>query len=181
MIIGMRASAAALALGLAFAAIAPAEAQQQAPAAAPQAPAPANVDPARLAAARQLLVATNTEAQFTTIIPLMFRQMRQSMPAQAPQQETAVNQVIEEIQKQFIDRRGEILDQIARLYADKFTADEMNTLADFYRSPIGQKFIGAMPDLAADAMKLGTTWGQQIGREAQQKIREELQKRGIKL
>jgi hypothetical protein len=181
MTIGMRASASVLAFALAFAAFTPTEAQQPPTAAAPQAPVAANVDPARLAAARQLLVATNTDTQFTTIIPLMFRQMRQSLPAQGPQQQTEVNKVIEEIQKQFIDRRGEILDQIARLYADKFTADEMNTLAEFYRSPIGQKFIGAMPDLAADAMRLGTSWGQQIGREAQQKIREELQKRGIKL
>jgi hypothetical protein len=134
-----------------------------------------------LDAARQLLVATNTDAQFTTIIPLMFRQMRQSLPAQGPQQQNEVNQVFDEIQKQFLDRRGEILDQIARLYAAKFTAEEMNALAEFYRSPIGQKFIAAMPELAADAMRLGTAWGQQIGREAEQKIREELQKRGVKL
>jgi uncharacterized protein len=181
MIIAMRCGPAALALALSFAALTPAGAQQPPPAAAPQAPAAATADPARLTAARQLLAATNTDAQFTTIIPLMFRQMRQTMPAQGPQQQTEVNQVFDEIQKQFIDRRGEILDQIAQLYAERFTADEMNTLAEFYRSPIGQKFIAAMPDLAADAMRLGTNWGQRIGQEAQQKIRDELQKRGLKL
>jgi hypothetical protein len=36
-----------------------------------------------------------------------------------------------------------------------------------------------MPDLAANAMRLGNVWGQQIGREA--KIRDELQKRGLNL
>ena len=179
MAIATRAPAAALALGLAFACLTPAFAQQP-PAAAPQA-APANVDPVRLKAARDLLVATNTDAQFATIIPLMFRQMRQSLPAQGPAQQEEVNKVFDEIQKQFLERRGEILDQIARLYAAKFSAEEMNALSDFYRSPIGRKFIAAMPELAADAMRLGNVWGQQIGREAEQKIRDELQKRGVKL
>lgn len=175
----IRAPAAALALGLALASLAPAHAQQQ-PAAPPEA-APENVDPARLAAARDLLVATNTDAQFAAIIPLMFRQMRQSLPGQGPNQQDEVNKVFDEIEKQFLDRRGEILDQIARLYALKFTPEEMNALGEFYRSPVGQKFIAAMPDIAADAMRLGNAWGRQIGREAEQKIRDELQKRGLKL
>ncbi len=177
--IAMRAPAAALALGLAFAGLVPALAQQP-PATAPQA-APANVDPARLKAARDLLVVTNTDAQFATIIPLMFRQMRQSLPAQGPGQQEEVDKVFDEIQKQFLERRSEVLDQIARLYAAKFSSEEMNALSDFYRSPIGQKFIAAMPELAAEAMRLGNNWGQQIGREAEQKVRDELQKRGVKL
>ena len=172
-------AAAALALSLAFTGLTPAFAQQP-PAATPQV-APANVDPARLQAARDLLVVTNTDAQFATIIPLMFQQMRQTLPGQGPAQQEEVNKVFEEIQKQFLDRRSEVLDQIARLYAAKFSPEEMNALSDFYRSPIGQKFIAAMPELAADAMRLGNVWGQEIGREAEQKIRDELQKRGVKL
>jgi hypothetical protein len=179
MTIAMRAPAVALALALAAASFAPAFAQQP-PAAVPPA-APANVDPARLKAARDLLVATNMDAQFATIIPLMFRQMRQSLPAQGPAQQEEVNKVFDEIQKQFIERRAEVLDQIARLYALKFSPEEINALAEFYRSPVGRKFIVAMPELAADAMRIGNAWGQQIGREAEQKIRDELQKRGVKL
>ena len=179
MAIATRAPAAALALGLTFACLTPAFAQQP-PAAAPQAT-PANVDPARLRAARDLLVATNTDAQFATIIPLMFRQMRQSMAAQGPAQQEEVNKVFEEIQKQFLERRSEVLDQIAHLYAAKLSSEEMNALADFYRTPVGQKFIAVMPELAAEAMRIGSDWGQQIGREAEQKIRDELQKRGVKL
>ena len=105
-------AAAALALSLAFTGLTPAFAQQP-PAATPQV-ASANVDPARLQAARDLLVVTNTDAQFATIIPLMFQQMRQTLPRQGPAQQEEVNKVFEEIQKQFLDRRSEVLDQIAR-------------------------------------------------------------------
>jgi hypothetical protein len=147
---------------LAFASLASAFAQPP-PATAPQA-APANIDPARLKAARDLLVVTNTDTQFATIIPLMFRQMRQPLRAQGPTQQDESNKVFDEIQKQFLERRGDVLDQIARLYAAKFGLEEMNALSDFYRSPVGQKFIAAMPELATDAMRLGNSWGQQIVR-----------------
>lgn len=139
------------------------------------------VAPEKLEAARNLLEATNADAQFTTIIPLMFQQMRQALPSPGPNQNKQVDEVFDEIQKQFVERRGEIISQIAILYASKFSAEEMNTLADFYRTPIGQKFILAMPQLASEAMVIGNAWGQKIAREAQEKIQKELEKRGLKL
>jgi hypothetical protein len=141
----------------------------------------ANIAPEKMQAARDLLEATNADAQFTAIIPLMFRQMRQTLPPGNPAQRDEINQVFDEIQKLFIERRGEIIDQIVLLYARQFTADEMNTLAAFYRTETGRKFINAMPELAQQAMVIGNSWGQKIAREAEQKIREELTKRGLKL
>ncbi len=175
MAIAMKAPAAALALGLAYACLLPAQAQQPTPEAS------ASSEAAKLTAARNLLVATHAEAQFAAMIPLIFRQLRQVLSAQSPDRQGEINQVFDEVLKQSIDRRSEIIDQIAHLYATRFTAEEMNTVADFYRSPVGQKFIAAMPSLAADAMKMGSAWGEQVGREAEQKIRDELRKRGLKL
>lgn len=149
--------------------------------AAPETVAASTADPDQLKAARNLLEATNTDTQFATFIPLVMGQMRQSLPPPGPNQQGQVDQVFSEIEKQFLERRGEILDQIAILYAGKFSAGEMNALADFYRSPVGQKFIAALPDIASESMRLGNAWGERIAREAEQKIRDELQKRGVKL
>ncbi len=135
----------------------------------------------KLQAAHDLLKATKADMQFTTIIPLMFEQMRQSLPPAGPNQRGQVDEVFNEIEKQFVERRGEIIDQIAVLYASKFDVEELNLLADFYRSPVGQKFIAAMPQLTSEAMVIGNVWGQKIGTEAEEKIRDELQRRGFKL
>jgi hypothetical protein len=146
-----------------------------APAATPQ------VEPDRLAAARDLLQATNTDAQFTAVIPMMFGQLKQTIPPSSPKMQAELDQVFNEVQKQFIERRNEVLDQIAILYAQKFSAEEMKSLADFYRSPIGQKFITAVPDLTAEAMKMGNAWGRRIAMDAERKVREEMKKRGFEL
>jgi hypothetical protein len=167
-----------LAMNLAGGIVAPAAAQTQPPAQS----AATQTDPVRLAAARDLLVATNTDAQFSTVIPLMFGQMKQMIPAPAdPKMKDELNKVFDEVQTQFIVRRAEVLDQIAVLYAQKFSAEEMKALADFYRTPIGQKFINAMPELTAEAIKMGNAWGQRIAMDAERKIREEMKKRGFDL
>jgi hypothetical protein len=167
-----------IAMSLGFGAPSPAGAQDPA---APAQPAAPHVEPDRLAAARDLLIATNTESQFATVIPLMFGQMKQAIPTASPQMKEELDKVFEEVQNQFIVRRAEVLDQIAILYAQKFSADEMKALADFYRTPIGQKFINAMPELTAEAIKLGNAWGRRIAMDAERKVREEMKKRGFDL
>jgi hypothetical protein len=189
--IRMRAGAAMLAAGLALGTAAmPALSQDTAtpptaPAtpvpAAPTPPAPPAIEPDRLAAARDLLQATNTDAQFSTVIPMMFGQLKQSIPPSGPKMQEELDKVFAEIQTQFIERRNEVLDQIANLYAAKFTADEMKALADFYRSPIGQKFIAAVPELTAEAMKMGNIWGRRIAMDAERKVRDEMRRRGFDL
>jgi hypothetical protein len=174
---GMGALFIALSLGLGLAA--PAAAQD--PATAPAQPVHAPVEPDRLAAARDLLVATNTDAQFSTVIPLMFGQMKQAIPSSSPQMKEELDKVFEEVQNQFIVRRAEVLDEIANLYARKFSAEEMKALADFYRTEIGQKFINAMPELTAEAIKLGNAWGRRIAMDAERKVRDEMKKRGFDL
>ncbi len=161
--------------GLAFGIATPALAQDT------PTPDATQVEPDRLAAARDLLQATNTEAQFSTVIPMMFGQLKQAIPPAGPKMQQELDQVFEEVQRQFIERRFEVLDQIAILYAQKFTAEEMKSLADFYRSPIGQKFIVAVPELTAEAMKMGNAWGRRIAMDAERKVREEMKKRGFDL
>ena len=144
-------------------------------------PASTQTEPDRLAAAHDLLEATNTDAQFATVIPMMFGQLKQSMPPSGPKMQEELDRVFEEVQKQFLERRNEVLDQIAILYAQKFSAEEMKALADFYRSPIGQKFIAAVPELTAEAMKMGNIWGRRIAMDAERKVREEMRRRGFEL
>lgn len=156
-----------LVMALAFAAISPSAAQDN--------------SEEKLQSARNLLKATNAEQQFALVVPLMLRQMRQALPTAGPNQQDAVDQVFAEVEKQFVARSGELIDQIAMLYAGTFSAEEMNTLTEFYKTPVARKFIEATPRLTAEAMQLGNVWGQKIGREAEQKIREELRKRGVEL
>jgi hypothetical protein len=141
----------------------------------------AQIDPERLKAARELMAVVKADQNMTMLVPMILSQLRSVMPPLAPEAEKARDEVMAEIEKQFKARTGEILDKLAMLYAQRFTADEMRTVAAFYQTEAGQKFVAAMPQLAAEGMRIGQEWGRTIGIEAEQKIRQEMKKRGFKL
>jgi hypothetical protein len=76
---------------------------------------------------------------------------------------------------------GEFADQMASVYARNFTPDEMHQLTTFYRSPVGQRFLEKMPTVMQESMSLGPAFGQQVARELQDRMIEELRKRGHNL
>lgn len=139
------------------------------------------VDEARLAAARDLLRVTGSYELFDTMTSLVFRSLSQQLLMSNPKIGKELAEVIGETQKLFRERKDELIEQIARIYAERFAADELKAVADFYRSPTGQKFVAALPELTRKGFQIGEEWGKRIGLEAEEKVREELRKRGIKL
>jgi hypothetical protein len=70
------------------------------------------------------------------------------------------------------------VDECAKIYARRFTAEELRQVTDFYRTPTGEKFIREQPEVMKESMILGQQWGQAVGQEVQKQMIEELRKRG---
>ena len=85
------------------------------------------------------------------------------------------------MQSKFINRRAELLDEIAALYAQRLEAAELRAVAKFYRSPIGSKLIDVQPQIMQESMQAGQRWGARIGREIEEEARRELKRRGVDL
>jgi hypothetical protein len=81
----------------------------------------------------------------------------------------------------FVDRKGELIDQIAIFYAEKLTLEDLTAIIGFYKSPAGAKLVAVQPEIGRQSMALGHRWGAQIGREIEDEARRELKKRGIDL
>ena len=92
-----------------------------------------------------------------------------------------VRQVFTELSAKFVDRKAELIDQIALAYAEQLTLEQLSAITDFYRSPAGAKFVEVQPQMMRKAMALGQRWGAEIGREIEAEARRELQKRGVPL
>jgi hypothetical protein len=159
---------AGLALLLALSSL-PASAQQGTPAS----------DPARIAAAKRLFAVSGQEAQFDTVIATMTKGMADLFKQQHPMHGKEIEEGLGALMKKFISRKSEIVEMMAPLYAEKFTVDEINAIAQFYSSPIGQKLVTVQPELTQRSMVLGMDWGKRIGREVETELKSELRKRGV--
>jgi hypothetical protein len=138
-------------------------------------------DRARHEAAKEMMVRSGAVRQFDEAIPLIFDQMSRSFMVLVPNKAKEIREVFDQLVPRFQERKGELIDQIAGLYAAELSLQELNTIIAFYKSPVGLKFAGVQPKLVRESMILGQRWGERIGAELEQQARQELRRRGVDL
>lgn len=131
--------------------------------------------------ARELLLAMGVDKQFSAVLPLIVDQMIGMMARQNPRHEAELRGIMGALVARMQERRMEIVERIAGLYAQRFTLDELAQMRDFFRSPVGAKLAAAQPELMQQQSAIGRQWGEQIGREIDAEIRSEMRKRGVDL
>jgi hypothetical protein len=136
---------------------------------------------ASLAAAQELIVATGASKQFEAVVPLMVKQLEPVLIQMVPGKETEIKEIMALMVERFSERRSEMLDIIAKIYAMKLSEAEMKDLSAFFSKGAGAAFIAKQPEIVTESMAAGQQWGEKIGVEIEQQIRQELQKRGIKI
>jgi hypothetical protein len=170
--------AALLAVTLAWAGPAPAQSPPAppAPSASPARPAPAA--PEALAAARELIVTLKAADNFKALMPALMSSLKPAIVQNRPQVERDYDALVPVLLEGMNARLGEVLDAIAGIYARNFTAAELNEIVAFYRGPTGQKFVARQTGIMQESMIAGQKFGQAVGAEMQNRMIEELRKKG---
>jgi hypothetical protein len=89
-----------------------------------------------------------------------------------------LNEVTDNLIKQYRVRAGELMNDAARIYASHFTEPELKQLLAFYQSPLGQKVITEEPKTADESMTMAGDWADKLSEEVMIKMRAEMKKRG---
>jgi hypothetical protein len=160
----------------------PVLAQDAAPA-APATPAPAatptEVSPEALALARKYIDLTDHGGVYeTAIVRAGFDTYQQLLP-QNPEIAEPLNKAIETVIASYKDRKGDLFDQMARLYAVTFSMEELQQIVDFYSSPTGQKLSKANAELNPSLQRIMNIFSANLSKEFFAKVRAELKKQGI--
>ncbi|UJW85592.1 DUF2059 domain-containing protein [Devosia sp. SL43] len=139
------------------------------------------VPPEQLALARKYIDLTDRAAVFeTTLVEIAIGTMRQIVtqnPEISELTDTAIGKVLEE----YKGRKGELLDQFARVYAIRFTAEELQEIVAFYESPTGQKLAAANLEANSDLQKVMQVFTNNTRPEFFAKVRAELRAQGVEM
>jgi hypothetical protein len=81
----------------------------------------------------------------------------------------------------FRQRVSEMSEAAALIYAKNFSVDDIHTFNEFYKTPAGQRFLAKMPAVSAESLATGQKLGRSIGKEVQERMIEELRKKGVNL
>lgn len=139
------------------------------------------VAPEALAMARKYIDLTDRGALFeTTVVEVGIDTMRQIV-TQNPEIQEQTSDVIGEVIKDYNGRKGDLLDQFARVYAIYFSLEELTEIVAFYESPTGQKLAQANSELNGDIRRVLQVYTNNLRTEFFAKVRAGLREKGIEL
>lgn len=101
----------------------------------------------------------------------------QQNPAVADQIHTAALKVADT----YKDRKAELFDQVARVYAIVFSKEELEAIVAFYGSPAGQKLSRANAQLNTTIQQVVTLFRGNLNAEFLPKVKAELKTMGVDL
>jgi uncharacterized protein len=157
-------SACAGLLALVLAAISPAQAQQPT----------ANA----LALAKEIIIVKGGNAIYEPVVPQVVEQARGLFLQSNPTLGKDINEVAAKLQAELTPRTAELLNDGARLYASKFTEQELKDVLAFYKSPVGRKVITQEPVILDQSGSNVDAWANKLADEVISKFRAEMRRRG---
>lgn len=122
-------------------------------------------DPARVAAARDLLEVTGVTKQMDGMVEAMSRGFARGANADSSEAGKQLSDQFDASMKKLLAYKDQMITDFANLYAETFTAEEMKAVADFYRSGAGAKFIAKTPDLMKKGAEIGMKYSSKIADE----------------
>ncbi len=139
------------------------------------------VPPEQLALARKYIELTDRAAVYEiTLVEIGIGTMRQIV-TQNPELVDEVDEAVGKILEEYRDRKGELLDQFARIYAVRFTVDELQEIVTFYESPTGQKLAQANTEVNSDLQAVLQVFTNNTRPEFFAKVRAELREQGFEV
>lgn len=139
------------------------------------------VPPEQLALARKYIDLTDRAAVYeVTMVEIGIGTMRQIVP-QNPELVDEVNAAIGKTLEEYKGRKGELLDQFARVYALRFSIEELQDIVAFYETPTGQKLATANSEVNADLQKVLQVFTNNVRPEFFAKVRAELRAQGFEV
>jgi hypothetical protein len=135
------------------------------------------VSEAQLEAARNVVVANKALNAFDEILPLMAEQTRTIFIQADPFRSDEVSAVTNDVALQLAPKRKDLNEMIYNIWARRFSVEELQQLAEFYNSPLGQKLATETPSITALSIGAARQWQDQISTEMVSLVRDELQKK----
>ena len=139
------------------------------------------VPPEQLELARKYIDLTDRSAIYeTTLVEIAIGTMRQIVqqnPEIMDETDAAVGKVLEE----YKERKGELLDQFARVYAVRFSVEELQEIVAFYETPTGKKLAQANTEVNGDLQAVLQVFTNNTRDEFFAKVRAELRAQGFEV
>jgi hypothetical protein len=132
--------------------------------------------PETLELAKQLVKLSGASRTFDELLPNIADQAKNTFIRSNPQMQLGIVDVVDRVALGLVERRPELDEKLAQIWATAFETDELRTILEFYRTPAGQKLAGLQTRLSSAQMAAAEQWGRIISQEMMRQVTAELQR-----
>lgn len=137
-----------------------------------------SIAPEHLQAARNAVQAAKVLDTYDNMLPLIADQTKTLFVRSNPSAAAEIDEVVNTIALEMVDKRAQLNNTIYQVWARRFSIEELNQIAEFYSSPVGQKFSELGQELTALSVGAGKQWSDRISTQMVSQAREQLKERG---
>jgi len=137
--------------------------------------------PEAMTAARKLVVTLKIADQYRALLPQLLLKLRPVVAQDRPEIERDYDALTVPGAEIYAPALAAMTDQIAALYAQSFTVDELRQIEAFYAGPAGRKYLEKADALAQAAAQVSQDVSQKAADELKQRLIEALRQKGHKL
>ena len=134
--------------------------------------------PAAVAMAKEVIVLKGASSLWDPIVPGVVEQAKNTFLQMNPMLSRDLNEVSARLRSELAPRQAELTDEIARLYATRFTEAELKEVLAFYKTAVGRKVITEEPKVLDTSMTHAQNWANKLSEEVVGKFRVEMKKKG---
>jgi uncharacterized protein len=134
--------------------------------------------PAAVAMAKEVITLKGATGLWDPIVPGVVEQAKNAFLQMNPMLSRDLNEVSARLRSEFAPRKNQLTDEVARLYAARFTEQELKDVLAFYKTPAGRKVIIEEPKILDASMSHAQDWANKLSEEVLNKFRAEMKKKG---
>jgi uncharacterized protein len=137
--------------------------------------------PTHLALANEVLKASGLHTMFENSLPNVVGALRVNVTRQRPELAKDIEECLALVEKESLNVIAEGVNGASRFLAIRLSEAELKEVQTFLTSPVGKKYVEALPQFMEQAMPYLEVWSQEAGARLSQVFQNEMAKRGHKL
>lgn len=136
------------------------------------------IAPDHLALARKYVDMTDTAKVFEDAVVRTAVQATRTLVAQSPDLSDQVAESAVGVMQEYQNRKGELFDQFARIYAIHFSPEELSEIIAFYETDVGQRLLSQLGDVNQELQLALQVYETNLSNEFMAKLKESLAGQG---
>lgn len=137
--------------------------------------------PATLASARELMEIKGVKNLVEPVVVGVVQQTTGTILQTNPGLSKDLDEVSAQLRTEYQPRIAEMTNEIVKLYAQRFSEQELKEAVAFYKSPAGKKILTEEPKILDESYARIQQWANRLQDEVMVRVRAEMKKRGHNL